>query len=313
MKQNGLLLVNLGSPAAPTTAAVKHYLSVFLGDHNVVTMPPALWQPLLKGIILPLRAWRSATFYQDIWTKAGSPLIVNSQRLATRVQDCLPDWDVRLAMTYEQPAIADTLTAMKRADDQVTVLSLFPHFTQSTTQSIIDQVRAVDPTIKVIDRFGTAPAYLKVLADQIQRAWEQKQYDRLLISYHGIPAAMVKHGDPYQEQTTATTAKLRQLLDIPDGQVKMVYQSKFGPLPWLKPYLKNTLLQEAQLGHRRILIAAPSFVTDCLETLEEDGVQNYQAFRASGGQELDLVPALNDRLEFAQFIADLARKQVGAQ
>lgn len=308
--KNGLLLVNLGSPTEPTTMAVKHYLSVFLGDQNVVTMPRALWQPILKGFILPMRSWRSATFYRDIWTKDGSPLIVNSERLTKRVQDLLPDWDVQLAMTYEQPAIADKLREMLARGEEVTVLSLFPHFTQSTTQSIIDQVQAVDPSIKIIDRFGGEDGYLDVLAKQIQASWDKKQYDRLLISYHGIPVSMVKHGDPYQDQTEATTAALRQRLNIPADKVKMVYQSKFGPMPWLKPYLKNTLLQEAQLGHRNILIAAPSFVTDCLETLEEDGVQNYQAFRENGGEELDLVPALNDQPEFAEFLARFVKEQV---
>ena len=309
MKKNGLLLVNLGSPATPTTADVKHYLNVFLSDRNVVTMLPALWQPILKGFVLPMRSWRSATFYRDIWTAEGSPLIVYTARLTKRVQALLPDWDVRMAMTYEQPSIRETLTAMLNAGEEVLVLPLFPHFTQSTTQSIIDQVHAVDPTIPVIDRFADEPAYLQLLADHIQAAWQKKKYDRLLITYHGIPTAMVKHGDPYQEETERTTARLRQLLDIPDEQIKMAYQSKFGPMPWLKPYLRNTLMQEAQLGNRNVLLAVPSFVTDCLETLEEDGVQNYQVFRSSGGQELDLVPALNDQPAFARFIADLAQKR----
>lgn len=126
MKKKGLLLVNLGSPSAPTTAAVKHYLSVFLGDRNVVTMPPALWQPLLKGIILPMRSWRSATFYRDIWMKEGSPLVVYTARLTKQVQDLLPDWDVRMAMTYEQPSIKETLIAMQEAGEQITVLALSP-------------------------------------------------------------------------------------------------------------------------------------------------------------------------------------------
>lgn len=309
MKKNGLLLVNLGSPTAPTTPAVKHYLRVFLSDQNVVTMPRAIWQPILRGIILPLRSWRSATFYRDIWTADGSPLIIHSQRLTKRVQAELPDWDVQLAMTYEQPSIASVLSKMKDRAKRITVLPLFPYFTQSTTQSIIDQVQAVDPNIQVIKQFFAEPGYLNLLAEQIQAAWAKKKYDRLLISYHGIPVSMVKHGDPYQEETRATTAKLRRLLDIPEKQVKMTYQSKFGPMPWLKPYLKNTLLQEAQLGHRRILIVAPSFVTDCLETLEEDGVQNYQVFRASGGEELDLVPSLNDQPAFAKFIARFVKAQ----
>lgn len=309
MSKQGLLLVNLGSPSAPTTQAVRHYLKVFLGDPDVIGMPPAVWQPILKGFILPFRSWRSATFYRDVWTKEGSPLIVNSEKLAKKVQVLLPKWDVQLAMTYEQPSIKDVLGAMKQRDDHIIVLSLFPHYTRSTTLPVIKQVKAVDPDAQIIDRFGNEEGFVKVVAAKIEQSWKQKHYDRLIISYHGIPQSTVNHGDPYQKQTRQMTEQLKKVLTIPDKQIIMAYQSKFGPAPWLKPYLKNTLLQETQLGHRNILIAAPSFATDCLETLEEDGVQNYQAFRQQGGQELDVVPAPNDDPAFAQFIADLVEKQ----
>lgn len=308
MKEHGLLLVNLGSPATPTTPDVKSYLKEFLSDRNVIEMPPALWQPLLRGIILPMRSWRSATFYRNCWTAAGSPLIVYTKRLTTKVQALLPGWDVEMAMTYGKPTIPDTINKMKEKCKKITVIALFPHFTQSTTQTIIDKVKAADATAKIIDRFADEDGYLAVLTKHIQAAWNNGNYDKLLISYHGIPSAMVKHGDPYKEETERTTAQLINRLNIPQAKIKMVYQSKFGPMPWLKPYLRNTLLNEAQLGHRNILIAAPSFVADCLETLEEDKVQNYQAFRENGGDNLDIVPALNDDPAFAQFLAELASK-----
>lgn len=161
MKENGLLLVNLGSPEEPTVPAVKHYLNEFLGDPNVITMPPALWQPILKGMILPFRSKSSAATYRHCWLPDGSPLIVNTANLTKRVQEYLPDWDVRMAMTYEHPAIDETLRAMKKECRHITVLSLFPHFTQSTTQSIIEQVRAVDPAIRVIDRFAMSPTIFR--------------------------------------------------------------------------------------------------------------------------------------------------------
>lgn len=308
MKKHGLLLVNLGSPATPTTPDVKSYLKEFLSDRNVIEMPPALWQPLLRGIILPMRSWRSATFYRNCWIEEGSPLIVYTERLTAKVQDLLPDWTVKMAMTYGQPKITDTITEMQKECEDLTVIALFPHFTKSTTQSIIDKVQAVAPTAKIIDRFADEEGYLNILTKHIQAAWDKGKYDKLLISYHGIPSAMVKHGDPYKDETERTTTQLLNRLDIPQDKIKMVYQSKFGPMPWLKPYLRNTLLNEAQLGHRNILIAAPSFVADCLETLEEDKIQNYQAFRENGGDNLDVVPALNDDPEFAQFLADLASK-----
>lgn len=310
MKDHGLLLVNLGSPAEPTTPAVKKYLREFLGDHNVVEMPTAIWKPLLNGIILPMRSWRSATFYRDCWLENGSPLIVNTANLTKKVQELLPNWVVKMAMTYGEPSIGDTLRQMKKECKQIIVLSLFPHFTQSTTQSIIDQVKSVDPTLPIIDRFADEDDYLDILSQHIQEKWDQKDYDLLIISYHGIPVSMVKHGDPYQDETERTTKELRKRLDIPQTKIKMAYQSKFGPMPWLKPYLKNTLLQSAQLGKRNILIVAPSFVTDCLETIEENSVQNYQAFRENGGDILDVVPSLNDDIKFANFLANLAQERL---
>lgn len=311
MKKTGLLLVNLGSPVAPTTPAVKEYLREFFGDHNVVEMPAAIWRPLLNRIILPMRSWRSATFYRDCWLKDGSPLIVHTKSLTQKVQQLLPEWDVKMAMTYGHPSIADTLKQMQAGCGRIIVLSLFPHFTQSTTQSIIDQVKAVDPSIPIIDRFADEPVYLDVLSHHIRKVWDQGDYDLLIISYHGIPVSMVKHGDPYQEETEKTTKELRRRLTIPDKKIKMAYQSKFGPMPRLKPYLKNTLLQLVQLGKRNILVASPSFVTDCLETIEENPVQNYQAFRESGGNNLAVVPSLNDDPQFAHFIADLAKERLG--
>ncbi|WP_314737977.1 ferrochelatase [Limosilactobacillus urinaemulieris] len=310
MKDYGLLLVNLGSPAEPTTPAVKNYLRQFLGDHNVVEMPPALWKPLLNGIILPMRSWRSATFYRDCWLKNGSPLIVNTKKLTAKVQQMLPEWSVKMAMTYGKPSISDTLRQMKQECKHIIVLSLFPHFTKSTTQSIIEQVQAVDPALPIIDRFADDPRYLTVLSNHIQEAWDNGNYDMLIISYHGIPVSMVKHGDPYQDETERTTIELKKRLTIPENQIEMAYQSKFGPMPWLKPYLKNRLLQLVQLGKRNILIVAPSFVTDCLETIEENSVQNYQTFRENGGNTLDVVSSLNDDSHFAEFIADLAKEQL---
>lgn len=308
MKDYGLLLVNLGSPAEPTTPAVKEYLRQFLGDHNVVEMPAAIWKPLLNGIILPMRSWRSATYYRDCWLEDGPALVVNTKNLTVKVQKLLPEWSVKMAMTYGEPSISNTLNQMKRECKQIIVLSLFPHFTKSTTQSILEQVHAVDPTIPVIDRFADDPRYLSVLSQHIQSAWDKGNYDLLMISYHGIPVSMVKHGDPYQDETERTTVELKKRLNIPEEKIEMAYQSKFGPMPWLKPYLKNRLLQLVQLGKRNILLVSPSFVTDCLETIEENSVQNYQVFRENGGNTLDVVPSLNDDPHFAEFIAALVKE-----
>ena len=311
--KTGLLLVNLGSPASPDTAAVKRYLREFLSDQNVIELPKWFWQPLLRGIILPTRSWRSATFYQHIWTQSGSPLIAYTQLMTEQVQQALPDWDVRYAMTYGEPDIGDTLRAMAQDGcTQTVVLPLFPQYTQSTTQPIIQQAEAAGVPITVVRHFYEQPAYQRILARQLRDALSQRQYDAVLFSYHSIPTAMVRHGDPYQAECEATTAGVLDYLpELSPELVTTTYQSKFGPMPWLKPYLKNTLMQLVELGKRNVLIITPSFVADCLETLEEDNVQNYQTFKASGGDAYQLVPPMNGDPAFSQFLADLAVAQLG--
>ncbi|WP_407887888.1 ferrochelatase [Levilactobacillus sp. N40-8-2] len=310
--QQGLLLVNLGSPASPQTADVRAYLKTFLSDRSVIEMPPALWQPILRGMILPLRSWRSATFYQHIWTKEGSPLIVYTQRITQQVQAQLTDWDVRYAMTYGEPDIAQTLKSMAQAGcDHIVLLPLFPQYTQSTHDSIFRQAATSQVPLTTIRHFYQDRAYLDLLADQVGQAYQQENFDAVLFSYHSIPSAMVAHGDPYPTECQATTQGiLDRLPDLPADKVQTVYQSKFGPMPWQKPYLKNTLMQLVTLGKRRVLIATPSFVADCLETLEEDYVQNYQTFKASGGDTFKMVPPMNDDPRFAKVLAGLAQRKV---
>jgi len=308
---NGLLLVNLGSPASPTTADVHTYLQQFLSDRNVIEMSPALWQPLLRGIILPTRSWRSATFYQHIWTKEGSPLVVYTQRIAQQVQQRLPDWQVAYAMTYGQPAIGPALEKLATTCDHIVLLPLFPQYTQSTHGGILQQAAATNIPVTAVHHFYDEPSYLDILADQVGQAYQQADYDTVLFSYHSIPSAMVKHGDPYPTECQATTqGVLDRLPDLPREKVQTVYQSKFGPMPWQKPYLKNTLMQLVELGKRNVLLVTPSFVADCLETLEEDYVDNYQTFKASGGDRYQMVPPMNDDPRFGRFLADLAQRQL---
>jgi len=308
---NGLLLVNLGSPASPTTADVHTYLQQFLSDRNVIEMSPALWQPLLRGIILPTRSWRSATFYQHICTKEGSPLVVYTQRIAQQVQQRLPDWQGAYAMTYGQPAIGPALEKLATTCDHIVLLPLFPQYTQSTHGGILQQAAATNIPVTAVHHFYDEPSYLDILADQVGQAYQQADYDTVLFSYHSIPSAMVKHGDPYPTECQATTqGVLDRLPDLPREKVQTVYQSKFGPMPWQKPYLKNTLMQLVELGKRNVLLVTPSFVADCLETLEEDNVQNYQTFKASGGDRFQMVPPMNDDPRFGHFLADLAQQQL---
>lgn len=309
--RKGLLLVNLGSPVSPLNKDVKAYLQEFLSDQHVVELPKWFWQPLLRGIILPARTWRSATFYQHMWRPDGSPLVIYTKLMCEKVQKRLANWDVRYAMTYCQPDISEQLHRMKAAGDQsIIVLPLFPQYTKSTHGGIIQQVQDSGVKTTVIHHFYQYPQYQKMLAQQVDRCYRQKDYDAVIFSYHGIPTAMVKHGDPYLKECHETTAGVIKYLQLPHEKVKMAFQSKFGPMPWLKPYLKNTLMQLAAMGKRNVLIVTPSFVEDCLETIEENDVQNYQTFRASGGRIFDSVPPMNASDQFCDFLATISVDQL---
>ncbi|WP_283679509.1 ferrochelatase [Lentilactobacillus sp. Marseille-Q4993] len=307
--KKGLLLVNTGSPKTPTTADVKAYLKVFLSDQNVIEMPRWVWQPILRGFVLPLRSWRSATYYQRIWTRAGSPLVAYTQIMTANVQAELPDWDVRFAMSYSEPRIADQMQDMKdKGCDEINVLPMYPQYTQSTHKAIYDQADASGIEYQKIDNFYREPEYQRIMADKISQYIDKQEYDEVLFSYHGIPTAMVKHGDPYQKECEETTEGILSQIPAIKAISKTVYQSKFGPAPWLKPYLKNYLTEMIQMGKRRVLIVAPSFIVDGLETLEENGVQNYQTFKENGGDVFHLVEPLNGDKRFAKFLADLVMK-----
>lgn len=312
MGKKGLLLVNLGSPVSPSNTDVKAYLTEFLSDQNVVTLPKWFWQPILRGMVLPMRTWRSATFYQHMWTKAGSPLTAYTEIMQQKVQQILADWDVQYAMNYGQPRIVDVLQQMhQNGDSDIVVIPLFLNYTQSTHDTIIEKVQASGVKTHLIKNFDDQPTYRQILARQVDDAYAKKDYDAVIFSYHGIPMSMVKKGDPYPQECVATTQGVEKYLrKVPAEKVQTVYQSKFGPMPWLKPYLKNTLMELAAMGKRSVLLVTPSFVEDCLETLEENNVQNYQTFKASGGNTFDAVKPMNGSDDFCQFLADLSVKQL---
>lgn len=308
---NGLLLVNLGSPVSPKAKDVKVFLHDFLQDPNVVTMPQWLWKPILNSFVLPFRSKHSAKLYQDIWTENGSPLTYYTYALMRSVQKIMPHWQVKIAMTYGQPDIASSLKQMKENGcKQIVVLPLFPEYTLSTTKSIQEQVAQSGVTVKFIPSFYRETGFQNAYAAKVQQAWNQKDYDFLYISYHGIPIQEIKQGDPYLKECEEATQLLLKRLQIPKNKVKMVFQSKFGPMPWLQPYLQQSLIEGAKAGQKKVLIATASFITDCLETIEEDGVENKKVFLQNGGSQLDLVPSLNDDPQFCKFIATLADEQL---
>lgn len=295
----GVLLVNLGTPSAPTPAAVRRYLAEFLGDPSVVRIPRAIWLPLLYGIILLARPAVVAKRYGLIWTEEGSPLAVYTRRQAELLAR-RTGWKVAYAMRYGEPRIADALRQLQNCARRV-VVPLYPQYTASTTGSVL---KTLPQGLEVIEEFHDHPAYIEALACRIRRYWrEHGSPERLVFSYHGLPRSEIERGDPYERQCHATSRKVAAALNLADSDWVTAFQSRFGPAKWLEPYTEPTLVRLARSGVRRVHVCCPGFVSDCLETLEEIGISARQAFLAAGGTELHALPCLNDAPEWIDALA----------
>lgn len=307
-----LVLVNLGTPDAPTAAAVRRYLREFLSDRRVVQIPPLLWQPLLRGLILPLRSRRVARKYAEIWMDGGSPLAVHTRRLAEAVQQRLPDVQVLQAMRYGQPSLADALRRLRdEGVERTLLLPLYPQYSTTTTASVADVLARAPAGMatRMVEDYHLDAGWIAALVDAIRSHWaEHGRGERLLLSFHGIPQQLVDAGDPYACQCAASTEIIAAALEIPRDQVLLTYQSRFGREPWLQPYTLQTLEALARDGVRTVDVACPGFAVDCLETLEEIALQNADAFRAAGGQTLRYIPCLNDAPAHADALAAIARR-----
>jgi ferrochelatase len=300
----GVLVVNLGTPTAPGYWPIRRFLASFLGDRRVVEACPGYWYPLLYGPILTFRPLRTAKLYQSIWSEAGSPLLVYSRRLADRLQAALGDpanVRVELAMTYGSPSIASAVSRLQAAGvRRLVVLPLYPQYSGSTTGPVFDQVarelrywRRV-PSLAFVSDYHAEPAYIRAIADSVRASWAVHGRSHLLLSNHGIPVKYVTAGDPYREHVAATTRALAAELGLADGEYSESFQSRFGPTEWLTPYTDDRLAELAASGTTAVTVACPSFAVDCLETLEEIAVVSRQRFLDAGGQDFQLVPALND-------------------
>jgi ferrochelatase len=313
----GVLLVNLGTPEAPTPAAVRSYLAEFLSDPRVVELPHLLWLPLLHGVILNVRPRKSAEKYAKIWTGEGSPLMVHTARQAKLLRGFLGEHrksapPVEFAMRYGRPSVGQALDQLEKAGcKQITVLPLYPQYAASATASVKDAVDAWRTRrgleLHVIEQFHQNAGYLGALEALVRRFW--KTHDRgamLVMSFHGLPQRAVDRGDPYLRQCHATAQALAQRLQINQADYVVTFQSRFGAAKWLQPYTEPTLIELAKQGIGRVDVICPGFVSDCLETLEEIGIGAREAFVASGGRELRLMPCLNESPEWIEALAGLA-------
>jgi len=319
-KKPGILLTNLGTPEAPTAAALRPYLAEFLSDRRVVDRPPWLWLPILHGVILRLRPRRSAHAYQKVWTDEGSPLLAYGLRQQAALQQRLPaDVPVVLAMRYGQPSIAAGLQRLRDAGvARVLVIPLYPQYSVSTTASTFDAVAAAWsrwshlPELRMVMDYHDQDAYIQALANSVRDYWnENGRGERLLLSFHGTPQAMREAGDPYYDQCQATARLLAQRLQLNSDQCQLTFQSRFGPEAWLQPYTDKTLESLAAQGVGRIDVLCPGFSADCLETLEEIAMLNRDVFMQAGGREYHYIPALNDREDHIAMLAGLVRQYTG--
>ena len=313
----GVLLANLGSPEAPTPAAVRRYLAEFLSDSRVIEAPRWIWQPILHGVILRIRPRRSAAAYASVWLPEGSPLRVYSRRQAVALQADLdrhaPDrYRVALAMRYGQPSIAEGLDVLRSAGcEQVLVLPLYPQYSATTTASVIDaasdwlRAQRVIPELQWVTQYAEVPGYIAALATRVNDHWTRNgRGERLIMSFHGLPQRYADLGDPYGAQCRATARALAAALDLPDDRWAMAFQSRFGPSRWLGPYTDEVLSQWAQAGIRSVDAVCPGFAADCLETLEEIAERYAAGFARQGGT-LHYIPPLNDAPEHIAFLAEL--------
>ena len=319
--KTGILLVNLGTPAAPTTAAVKAFLSQFLHDQRVVDLPRYLWCPLLHFIILPTRSPRVAKLYQQVWTEQGSPLMVISLQQRAALEQELKregvEVPVELAMTYGSPSMEDGWQALKaKGVNRVILLPLYPQYSVSTTASVFDAwAKAMKkernlPVVRLIRDYHAHPEYIQALAMSVRRHWEQKgQGDHLLMSFHGIPERYENEGDPYGHQCRRTAALLAEALELEAGQWTACFQSRFGKEEWLKPYTDVTIAGLPAAGIKRLDVVCPAFAADCLETLEEIEVQNREIFMEAGGEQFEYIPALNsDQAHIRMMVSLICRE-----
>ena len=317
MKKHGLLLINLGTPEAPTPRAVKTYLHEFLMDARVISLPYVIRAILVYGIIGPFRSKKSAHSYQEIWTTEGSPLALHTQKMTFKLAQKLEaDIEVAYAMRYGQPSIALGLEVLKHCE-KITILPLYPQYASATSASSIEAVFKelskwqVLPNLEIIRDFYQHPAYQKALAESI-RPFLDKDY-HLLLSYHGLPENQLKtigckpichpqcnildaeRPGCYRFQCYQTSSNLVKQLGLDKSQYSISFQSRLGKTPWIKPYTDHTIASLAEKGIKNLNVACPSFMVDCLETLEEIGMAAREQWKALGGENFKLIPCLNSQ------------------
>lgn len=322
-QRTGVLLVNLGTPAAPTPEAVRPFLREFLSDPRVIELPRWLWQTILHLFILPRRPKANAQKYASIWLDEGSPLEVYTERLTHALESHWTERGreplVRWAMRYGEPSVAKVLARMKEEGlRRLLVVPLYPQYCASTTASVFDAVAAElmrwrdVPELRLVRHWHDDPRYIEALAQTLETHWAQHgRPDKLILSFHGMPRRTLELGDPYHCECHKTARLVAERLRLAPDQWLVTFQSRFGRARWLEPYTQPTLERLAREGVARVDVLCPGFATDCLETLEEIGMECRTAFLEAGGKQFHYVPCLNDSPFWVERFAALLEDHLG--
>lgn len=322
--KTGVLLINLGTPQAPTAKALRPYLKQFLSDSRVIEIPKAVWWFILNGIILNVRPRKSAAKYASIWTAEGSPLLVNTRKQASLLKGLLGERGHRhlvvdYAMRYGQPSVQDTLLRMREAGvEQLVVVPLYPQYAGSSSATALDDVFRTlmrmrnMPALRTVRHFHDQPAYIQALAQSVREHWRQHgRGEKLVMSFHGVPRFTLDKGDPYHCECLKTGRLLAEALGLAKEEYVVCFQSRFGKAEWIKPYTTEVLGKLAKDGVKTVDMMCPGFVSDCLETLEEIAMEGKEDFLTQGGQAYRYIPCLNDHPDWIKALADLVENQLG--
>lgn len=319
--QIGVLFVNLGTPDDTSTASVRRYLKQFLSDDRVVEIPRLIWWPILNGIILNVRPRKSAEAYKKVWMteQNESPLRYYTRELASKVNDSLDDVTVGYAMRYGNPSIHSQMDKLKSEGcDRLLIVPLYPQYSGTTTASVVDEVYRYlrqarwQPTVRIAHPWYRHPSYISALETQVRQHIEQcaRKPDKILLSFHGLPADLLTKGDPYHCHCVVTRRLLAESLSVPEEDVLISFQSRFGPAKWLQPYTVDELERLPKEGVKNLLILTPGFAVDCIETLEEIAIEGAEIFRDAGGEMCEVLPCLNDSQEAVSLMAELTRSEL---
>jgi ferrochelatase len=301
-QKTGVLICNLGTPETYKTKDVRRFLRQFLSDGRVIEIPKIIWWFILNGIILTLRPSKSAKLYKSVWTKEGSPLLVLSKKLTEKLKKSVGDsCEVELAMRYGNPSMESALMSLKNKNcRKLIIIPMFPQYSGTTTGSIFDEVARVlskwrwVPSLSFVNSYHDHPEYINALADSLSNHIKNNSPQKIIFTYHGIPKRNFDLGDPYQCYCQKTTRLVAEKLNLEDDTYITTFQSRFGPAEWLKPYTSDTMGELPLQEVKNVLVVAPAFSVDCLETIEEIDQENKEIFLKAGGEKFTYAPCLND-------------------